>query len=416
MWDSDVDAHIKNFWKKIDEAGGSFFEQRFNELELEKYGGSRIDFHNPDKDNPMRLALFLSFMDVTILEDVMKLFYRREASIKYLGSMGRTLVFMKLKGLTPDRVANHLKTYPFDAELLGYGRKVDGSFEIPCGETIRLNLKNRFGVKGIKKIDRAILISLIKSAEKLSIDLGYCCGSDAFPVISVSSDKDADYNGHYEVTGYKVATMESYDSETGIVPLIGDVIGINEDEGKTLLPHLKQLNKDGVHVNDLFVDGKYATISNIAQVEVIYGTSLHYDIAENWVYNENATPLDIKVEYQKFHNESDFRVTTSEDNMERYLVKKGCYGPVGHMIRNMHMTAKEECPDGYLDHFHQRNMTESENDFIKNDMGLQQAIKRKGKEAVELEFHFTLLSLHILALIRLQNKCKKHLVSKSGLT
>ncbi len=99
-----------------------------------------------------------------------------------------------------------------------------------------------------------------------------------------------------------------------------------------------------------------------------------------------------------------------------YLVKKGCYGPVGHMLRNMHIAAKEECPDGYLDHFHQRNMTESEIDYIKNDNGLQQAIKSQGKETVELEFHLTLLALHVIALVRLQNGCKKKLVSKRGLT
>jgi len=416
MWDLDVDAHIKNYWKKRDEAGAAFLERRFNEWELEKYGGSRTEFYNPDTDNPMKLTLFLSFLDVTVLEDAMKPFYKRQASIKYLGSMGRTLVFMKVKGLTPDKTVNYLKTHPFDAELLGYEKNMDGSFEIPCGETIRLNLKNRFGVDGVKQIDQAIFIALRMAAEKLGVDLGDCCGSDAFPVKSVSSDKDAGYNGHYKVTGYKVATTESYDPETGIVPLVGDVIDINEDEGKTLLPHMKQLKKNDIHVNDLFVDGKYATISNIAQIEVIYGTSLHYNIADNWVYNEHATPSDMKVEYQKFHNESDFRVFTSEDGMMKYLIKKGCYEPVGHMIRNMHMAAKNECPDGYLDHFHQRNMTESENDFIKNDMGLQQAIKRKGKEAVELELHFTLLSLHVLALIRLQNRCKKRLASKSGLT
>lgn len=412
----DVDAHIKNYWKKMDEAGAAFLERRFNEWELEKYGGSRTEFYNPDTDNPMKLTLFLSFLDITVLEDAMKPFYKRQASIKYLGSMGRTLVFMKVKGLTPAKTVNYLKTHPYDAELLGYQQNMDGSFEIPCGETIRLNLKNRFGVKGVKKIDQAIFIALRVAAGKLDVDLGDCCGSDAFPVKSVSSDKDADYNGHYKVTGYKVATTESYNPETGIVPLVGDVIAINEDEGKTLLPHMKQLNKNGIHVNDLFVDGKYATISNIAQIEVIYGTSLHYDIADNWVYNEHATPSDMKVEYQKFHNESDFRVFASEDSMRGYLIKKRCYDSVGHMIRNMHMAAKNECPDGYLDHFHQRNMTESENDFIKNDMGLQQAIKRKGKEAVELELHFTLLSLHVLALIRLQNRCKKRLVSTSGLT
>jgi len=416
MWDLDVDTHIKRYWKKRDEAGAAFLEKRFNELELEKYGGSRTEFYNPDTDNPMKLTLFLSFLDVTVLEDAMKPFYKRQASIKYLGSMGRTLVFMKVKGLTPNKTVNYLKTHPFDAELLGYEKNMDGSFEIPCGETIRLNLKNRFGVDGVKQIDQAIFIALRMAAEKLGVDLGDCCGSDAFPVKSVSSDKDADYNGHYKVTGYKVATTESYDPETGIVPLVGDVIDINEDEGKTLLPHMKQLKKNGIHVNDLFVDGKYATISNIAQIEVIYGTSLHYNIADNWVYNEHATPSDMKVEYQKFHNESDFRVFTSEDGMMKYLIKNGRYEPVGHMIRNMHMAAKNECSDGYLDHFHQRNMTESENDFIKNDMGLQQAIKRKGKEAVELELHFTLLSLHVLALIRLQNRCKKRLASKSGLT
>jgi len=82
----------------------------------------------------------------------------------------------------------------------------------------------------------------------------------------------------------------------------------------------------------------------------------------------------------------------------------------------MHIATKEEYPDGYLDHFHQRNMTESENDYIKNDNGLQQAIKRKGKETVGLEFHLTLLALHIIALVRLQNGCKKKLVSKRGLT
>jgi hypothetical protein len=416
MRESDVDAHIKNYWKKIDEAGAGVFEEKFKTWEFEKYGGSRTEFYNPDDNHPMRLALFLSFMDVTLLEKAMKPYYKRLNSVRYLGSMGRTLIFMKLKQFTPDQMANYLKTYPADAELLGYRRESDGLFEIPCGETFRVNLKKRFGVEGVKKIDRLIALSIIKEAKKLGVDFGECCGSDAFPVTAVSSDKSADYNGHYKVTGYKVATTESYNPETGIVPLVGDVIGINEDEGKTLIPHLHSLCNMGIYVKENFVDGKYATISNIAQAEIIEGTTLHYDIADNWVYNDAATPYNVKVEYQKFHHESDFKVYASEDFMMSYLVKKGCYGPVGHMLRNMHIAAKEECPDGYLDHFHQRNMTESENDYIKNDNGLQQAIKRKGKETVELEFHLTLLALHVIALVRLQNGCKKKLVSKRGLT
>jgi len=416
MWDWDVDAHIKNYWKKIDEAGAAFFEKQLNELEYRKYGGSRTEFYNPDDDHPMRLALFLSFLDVTPLEEAMKQFYRRPASIKYLGSMGRTLVFMKVEGWTPGQTVNYLKTHPVDAELFGYDRKMDGSYEVPCGETIRLNLKNRFGVEGVKMIDRGIVVVMRIAAEALGIDLGECCGSDAFPVKSVGSDNNAEYNAHYDVHGYKVATTESYNPEIGIVPLVGDVIGINDNEGDLLIPHIQELKSCGIHVKENFVDGKYATISNIAQAEIIEGTLLHYDIAENWVYDYTATPYSIKTEYQKFHHEPDFLVNASEDFMMKYLVKKGCYGTVGYMLRNIHMAAKEECPDGYMDHFHRRNITESENDYIKNDSGLQRVIRRRGKENIQLQFHFTLLALHVVALVRLQNGCKKHLVSKRGLT
>jgi hypothetical protein len=414
MSELDVDAHLKSFWKKIEEAG--VIDEKFIKWEYEKYGGSRTEFYNPDDSHPMILSLFLSFMDVTPLEEAMKPYYKRLYSVQYLASMGRTLIFMKIKQMTPDGVANHLITHPADAELLGYERKPDGTFKTPDGETIRYNLKNRFGFEGVKEIDHAIVIAMKKAAEKLGFDFGDCCGSDAFPVKAVSSDKDADYNGHYEINGYKAATTESHNPETGIVPLVGDVIGINDDEGDLLIPQIQELKSCGIHVKEDFVDGKYATISNIAQVEIIEGTVLHYDIAENWVYDYTATSYSIKTEYQKFYHEPDFKVNASEDFMMKYLVKKGCYGTVGYVLRNMHMAAKEECPDGYLDHFHRRNITESENDYIKNDAGLQRAIRRKGKENIQLQFHFTLLALHVVALVRLQNGVKKNLVSKRGLT
>lgn len=410
----DVDAHIKNYRQKIEEIGIS--DERIKAWEYEKYGGSRTDFYNPDANHPMRLALFLSFMDVTPLEEAMKPYYKRLNSIQYLDSMGRTLIFMKIRQLTPDGMAHHLKTYPADAELLSYQRKPDGTYKTPDGETIRYNLKKRFGPAGVKKIDHAILIAMDQAAEKLGIDLGACCGSDAFPIKAVHSDTDAEFNGHYEIPGYKAATTESYNPETGIVPLVGTIIGINDDEGKELIPQLRELKSCGIQVKEDFIDGKYATIENIAQAEIIEDTKLHYDIADNWVYDDNATPYTIKAEYQKFHHEPDFTVNASEEFMVEYLVKKECCETVGYMLRNQHMAAKEECPDGYLDHFHRRNITESENDAIKNDHGLQRAIRRKGKETIALQFHLTLLALHVIALVRLQNGVKCTLVSKRGLT
>lgn len=414
MQEVDILQQIKNYRLRIEHFYGT--EERSNTAEIEKYGGSRTEFCNPDDTHPMRLALFLSFLDVTVLEEMMKPYYKRLKSVQYLGPMGRTFVFMKIRQLTPDGMAHHLKTYPTDAELLGYQRRSDGTFKTPDGETIRYNLKNRFGVEGVKKIDLAILMVMQKTAEKLGIDFGDCCGSDAFPIKAVRSDKDAKYNGHYKLSGYKIATTESYNEETGIVPLVGTIIGINEDEGKELIPHLKKLQDCKIKVKENFVDGKYATLENISQAEIIYTTKLQYNIAENWIYNSDATTDQIKYEYQKLHNEPDFQPGASAEFMMRYLVLRGHGETVGHMLRNDHIAAKEECPDGYLDHFHQRNITESENDLIKNDHGLQQAIRRKGKETIELQFHLAFLALHIIALVRLQNGFKNHLISKRGLT
>ena len=146
MTELDMDAHIKNFRQKIEEAG--VIDEKFKKWEYEKFGGSRTEFHNPDDNHPMSLSLFLSFMDVTPLEEAMKPYYKRLKSVKYLAPMGRTITFMKIKQMTPDGVANHLKTHPVDAELLGYQRKSDGTFKTPDGETIRYNLKNRFGSEG----------------------------------------------------------------------------------------------------------------------------------------------------------------------------------------------------------------------------------------------------------------------------
>ncbi len=414
MQEWDILQQIKNHWQKIEQIYA--IDDHIKAAELEKYGGSRTEFYNPDDSHPMRLALYLSFLDVTPLEEAMKPYYRRLKSVKYLASMGRTLIFMKIHQLTPDAMAHHLKTYPADAELLGYQRKSDGTFKTPDGETIRYNLKNRFGVAGIKEIDHAILIAMSKTAEKLGIDLGACCGSDAFPLKAVNSDTTAEFNGHYEIPGYKAATTESYNKEIGIVPLVGTIIGMNDDEGKTLIPQLQELKRCGIYVKEDFVDGKYATIENIAKAEINEGTQIQFDIADNWVYKYDAVPSAIKKEYQKFHTETDFKVNASEDFMMKYLVKKDYCETVGHMLRNQHIAAKEECPDGYLDHFHRRNITESENDLIKNDHGLQRVIRRKGKETIELQFHLALLALHIIALVRLQNGAKNHLVSKRGLT
>jgi len=391
-------------------------DELLRKLEYERYGGSRTEFYNPDDEHPMQTALYLSFLDPTPLREAMIPFYRRPGSVLYLEPMGLTLVFMKITEKSPDETANYLRTHPASAELLGYKRGPDGKIRTPNGETIRYNSKERFGPDGIRRIDHSILVAMSRRAKELGIDFGECCSSDAFPIEAVESDEKAEYNGHYEVNGYKGALTSSYSEETGIVPLVGKVIGINDDEGKELIPQIRESKKCEIKVKNNWVDGKYPTFENIPQAEVIEGTKLHYDIADGWVYHPEATLEKVRTEYQKYHHRPDFRVGATVEFMMEYLVKNGRGEIVGKMLRNDHIAAKEECPDGYIDHFHRRNISESENDNIKNDKGLQRAIKRKGREYVELQFQLTLLALHVVALVRLQKGVKKNLVSTRGLT
>jgi glucose-6-phosphate isomerase len=75
-------------------------------------------------------------------------------------------------------------------------------------------------------------------------------------------------------------------------------------------------------VKENFVDGKYATIENIARAEILENTQLQYDIADNWVYNHDAAISTIKVEYQKFHMGPDFTVNASEESIDEVSSEK----------------------------------------------------------------------------------------------
>lgn len=407
-YDCDIDNQVKRFWQRV--------EKKCPELaELEKELNATFEvvqrgFWNPSDKKPMRVAYFLKFLEDEPLVEVMKRYYKHHWKIKYLKPLGKTIIFMILERKNPYRCGQHLKEHPEDARDLGFEKLPNGKYKVISGKTLWYNLRKRFGIKGIREIVAALRECIRKTAENRCIQLGKNIGSDAFPIEAVSSDKNAEYSGYYELDGYKAVSTIDLDTN---IPLVGEVIGINDSEGERLIPHIMEIKTAGMKPEDGWVDGGFTATKNIS-LAYSEGVELHFKIEQDWVYHPEATSENIYREYQKYHNEPDFVVGSSVNPM-LYLVKKEDYDMVGNLIRNGRMAEYEEAPDSYLDVFHKRNRDESMNNHHKNDLDMTKRIKRKGKETVEMALLLTMLGLLAVAFVKLSHGITTDLVSLDGL-
>jgi len=102
--------------------------------------------------------------------------------------------------------------------------------------------------------------------------------------------------------------------------------------------------------------------------------------------------------------------------MMKYLVKKGVHEPVAMYFRNPCVAAYEECPDGVLDVYHQRNHSEGVNSYMKEYLGLETHINGKRMKNIDLHVTECCIVLLAVALTRLQNGITKNLSSVAYLT
>ncbi|MEW5760396.1 MAG: transposase, partial [Candidatus Thermoplasmatota archaeon] len=251
-----------------------------------------------------------------------------------------------------------------------------------------------------------------EAAEKLGIKIGENLATDPFPVEAVSTDENAEYSGYHRIEGYKCVL--TIDIETNI-PLVGEVIGINENDVEKLIPHIRDVKSSGMKPKNHWVDGNFTSTEIIAKAEMCENVHLHYRIEKDWVYHPEASNEKLKREYQKYHKEPDFLVGAHHDFMMRYLVEKGNYDVVGNILRNERMAEYEEAPDSYLDDYHQRNRSESINNHLANNLQTRLRVNRKGKETVESSLCLSILTLLAVAFVKLLNGIKTNLVSLDGL-
>lgn len=364
-------------------------------------------FKNPTETTPVETSEFLSHLHLEFLDPVLKEMFPRLKQIKpSVYARVRLVIFMKLRGIRYIKEAYRiLQTKPTVAENLGFDPN-----DLLGYETIRRFINDLLAEKVDEvfyQVVEEIGRKLKKKGEKLEQGL-----EDATVITAKRKDGEAEYNGYYKTKGWKKDLLIS---KQGIFLSYKDM-GINDDEGKALSYHLRKLKEIRIKLDSLTVDGGYTSYKNIAITHCGHQTKLLYKPQKHWVYNEKGTPKKIRERYSKYWKDEWYKPNASIEERLQFLYNKKEYEHVGAYFRNIHVKKYEASKELRKEITLGRNENEGFNSYLKQRVGFECELPRKGEK--EAFFHTTLclLALDMVALTRLQNGVTKNLTSVAYLT
>ena len=415
----------------------------------------------PSEKTSIPTATMLGQMNLEFLEQVLLKNYKKNPHYPPI-TIFRGVMLQKKKELSWRGLVRYLYAYQDEARQLGFIDE-DGRVDIPSYEQFRTFAQNRVNWDEIRD---AILVEFRPIAEEHGIVFGSQTVEDATMVETVENDSDGKYNGHYEKTGLKEDIITC---QTTRLPIINLTIGGTDCEGHNIIEQLEHLRELGIHVDDQWVDGTYATYENISVAKTMFGTTLHYQVQEGWVINEKGFPEHIKKLYQEFWKEPEFKSGASLKEMMAFLVRRGykiveqgrnqqktalsegacgkekrhkrgrpsnaekkaqlCFiegehiinkgmnllEPVGAYYRNIVIERALKDPEGMKKDKGKRQIAESINNHLKNNLGLQNELRVKGIKKVHIHFTMGCVFLLLMGLHKLRNGVTKGLASLLGI-
>jgi hypothetical protein len=415
----------------------------------------------PSNKTPIPVATILGQMDLDFLEPVLLKSYKKKPHYPPV-LIFRGIMLQNKKELSWRGLPRYFYAYQDEARQLGFVNE-DGEIKIPSYEKFRT-----FGHHCVNwdEIRDAIVMELRPIAEEHGISFGSTSTEDATLVETVENDSDGKYNGHYKKTGLKEDIITCWSSG---LPVINEIIGGVDNEGQTLIKKLEHLETLGIHIEDLYVDGKYATFENIAIAHTLFGTTLHYQVQEGWVIRDDGMPEHIKKLYQQFWEDPDFKPGASLNEMMAILTRRGkniveqgrslqqtalsegAWGkekrpkrgrpssvessaqarffeseriinegmrllePVGAYYRNIIMEWAQKNPETMRKDKGMRQIAESINNHLKNDLGLQKGLRVKGRKKVHNHFSMGCVFLLLMGLHKLRHGVTTNLASLIGI-
>ena len=256
-------------------------------------------------------------------------------------------------------------------------------------------------------MDRMV-IDIQSGLDECGIKLGRRIGIDATPLEAMFNDEDAKYNGHYEISGYKIHGVYDLDYE---IPLAIIITTAEKGDSPIFRELLKRVHdKLGINFEEVYADGAYNGFENFALVHMTYNAKLYTNIDKDSVYREDGTEKGIQYAYNRLRNKPDFQPPdnlTLKDKME-FLMKYGVYDPIGAYYRNIHMREWEQWKQDKEENgdkipYHLRNLTEGFHGYVKKYLNLQVYLDYRGIRNAERHIRWSFLAILGIVLTRVQN-------------
>lgn len=400
--ETEIETRIKNYRARHDRL---MPETTLNDIE-----DIWKNFQDATPEKPINADEFLSALNLDCLQDFFKRLYRREPHYP-AEAMLKAVLFMNLKKMKFfTELVRYFRSNPSAAEALGF-QKEQGVVCIPSKQNLwhfcNIRLKDHWNALFTLMRDEVVV-----RAKTLGFTLGEKTLEDAMPLQSLKGDREAEFNDHYKIKGYKIDSVT--DQNKG-VPLSVKVTSINADEAKNLIPQLSALHLSGIRVKEHTIDGGYDDYEMIGWMG-IHGIQGRYRIHTNWVHNMKGDREYLQTLYQRHWHDPEFKQYASLPDILRFLFTKGYTEDVGAFYRNQTMTAYTQNPQKYLKRYHVRSRQEGHHGYWKEHLELQDRLRTMGIVRVTRYVMRNLCSILAVVLCRLQHHQKENLTSIVYLT
>ncbi len=401
MTESDTDTQIKRYWASRERLMRQEFLQKLEELH---------GFRDATEDSPVRASEFIGYLDLEPVERFLDRLYGRKPTYPAKAMM-KALFLMDLKRMKfRTELKRHLDSNLDEARMLGFPVE-EGRVLVTAANNLWHFDKIRMGGRW-DDLFRILRDAVVEEAASLGLTVGEKTLEDATPIEALDGDSEAEYNGHYEVKGYKLDTVTDLEEA---VPLSKMTTGINDDEAKNLQPQLSEMKGAGIQVKDHWIDGGYADYVNLAWMGV-NGITVHYHLHENWVRNEKGSVDNVLRLYQECWKDGGFRQRAGIGYILCFLLERGYVEEVGAFFRNMAMDRYAADPVAFLKDYHKRSRQEGSHGYWKEHMDLERRLRTKGLTNVDGYLTRNLCAVLAVALCRLQHGIKENLTSVVYLT
>lgn len=372
---------------------------------------TRSVFDNPTEKLPMNICGFFKHFDIS---PILKVFADRYGGVNYhyrypMDAMIRASFVRRIKCMRSfQKLVNRFILNKEDAKDIGFKEK------IPDRRTFRHWENVRNDTRTLNNAMKAMIKAIQKEMKSQGMQLGKRIAIDATPFESLFNDKDARYNGHYEISGYKIFGVHDLDHN---IPLAFILTPADVGDSPLLIPLLKRIKKLGIDFEEVYADGAFNGFENFAYVRQECGAKFLTKLHKNSILKKEGMPEAIQKRYNEYRYEKDF-VLPDELSFQKkldYLLKKGDHRFVGAYHRNEFMPEwemMEEVKNRKIapSQYNIRNLIEGWHGFVKKYLNIQTYFDKKGYKKTENHVYWTYMAVLGLALTRLQNGITEDLI------